>query len=83
VIGILGYRWIHRVMQVTIAITALSIIVMFIQALRFGSLPARETSMHAPTLGLFIAGAALLVIDMLSWAPFVSDYTRKVIQRIL
>jgi NCS1 family nucleobase:cation symporter-1 len=76
VIGIFGYRWIHRVMQVTIVITALSIIVMFIQALRFGSLPAKETSMHAPTLGLFIAGAALLVIDMLSWAPFVSDYTR-------
>ena len=76
VIGIFGYRWIHRVMQVTIAITALSIIVMFIQALRYGSLPAKETSMHAPTLGLFIAGAALLVIDMLSWAPFVSDYTR-------
>src|SRR6266571_3292206 len=76
VIGIFGYRWIHRVMQVTIVITALSIIVMFIQALRFGSLPAKETSMHAPTVGLFIAGAALLVIDMLSWAPFVSDYTR-------
>jgi NCS1 family nucleobase:cation symporter-1 len=76
VIGIFGYRWIHRVMQVTIVITALSVIVMFIQALRFGSLPAKETSMHAPTLGLFIAGAALLVIDMLSWAPFVSDYTR-------
>ena len=76
VIGIFGYRWIHRVMQVTIVITALSIIVMFIQALRFGSLPAKETSMHAPSLGLFIGGAALFVIDMLSWAPFVSDYTR-------
>ena len=47
VIGIFGYRWIHRVMQVTIVITAFSIIVMFIQALRFGSLPAKETSMHA------------------------------------
>ena len=32
--------------------------------------------MTAPTFGRFIAGAALLVIDMLSWAPFVSDYTR-------
>jgi NCS1 family nucleobase:cation symporter-1 len=32
--------------------------------------------MHTPTLGIFLAGAALLVIDMLSWAPFVSDYTR-------
>jgi NCS1 family nucleobase:cation symporter-1 len=76
VIGIFGYRWIHRVMQVTIVITGLSIIVMFIQALRYGSLPGKETTMTAPTAGLFLAGAALLVIDMLSWAPFVSDYTR-------
>ena len=76
VIGIFGYRWIHRVMQVTIVITGLSIIVMFIQALRYGSLPAKETAMTSPTAGLFLAGAALLVIDMLSWAPFVSDYTR-------
>jgi NCS1 family nucleobase:cation symporter-1 len=76
VIGIFGYRWIHRVMQVTIVITGLSIIVMFVQALRYGSLPAKETAMTTPTAGLFIAGAALLVIDMLSWAPFVSGYTR-------
>jgi NCS1 family nucleobase:cation symporter-1 len=76
VIGVFGYRWIHRVMQVTIVITGLSIIVMFVQALRFGSLPAKETAMATPTPGLFLGAAALLVIDMLSWAPFVSDYTR-------
>ncbi len=76
VIGIFGYRWIHRVMQVTIVVVGLSMIVMLIQGLRYGSLPAKETTLHAPTLGLFLAGAALLVIDMLSWAPFVSDYTR-------
>jgi NCS1 family nucleobase:cation symporter-1 len=76
VIGIFGYRWIHRVMQVTIVVVGLSMIVMLIQGLRYGSLPAKETTLHAPTAGLFLAGAALLVIDMLSWAPFVSDYTR-------
>ncbi len=76
VIGIFGYRWIHRVMQATILIVGLSMIVMLIQGLRYGSLPAKETTLHAPTVGLFLAGAALLVIDMLSWAPFVSDYTR-------
>ncbi len=76
VIGIFGYRWIHRVMQVTIVVVGLSMIVMLIQGLRYGSLPAKETTMAAPTAGLFLAGAALLVIDMLSWAPFVSDYTR-------
>ena len=76
VIGIFGYRWIHRVMQATVVIVGLSMIIMLIQGLRYGSLPAKETTMHAPTVGLFLAGAALLVIDMLSWAPFVSDYTR-------
>lgn len=76
VIGIFGYRWIHRVMQATVVIVGLSMIIMLIQGLRYGSLPAKETTLHAPTAGLFLAGAALLVIDMLSWAPFVSDYTR-------
>ena len=75
-IGIFGYRWIHRAMQVTVVVVGISMIVMLIQGIRFGSLPAKETSMAAPTAGLFLAGAALLVIDMLSWAPFVSDYTR-------
>jgi NCS1 family nucleobase:cation symporter-1 len=76
VIGIFGYRWIHRVMQATVVIVGVSMIIMLIQGLRYGSLPAKETTLHAPTAGLFLAGAALLVIDMLSWAPFVSDYTR-------
>ena len=76
VIGIFGYRWIHRVMQLTVVVVGLSMIIMLIQGLRYGSLPAKETTMAAPTVGLFLAGAALLVIDMLSWAPFVSDYTR-------
>src|SRR5260370_10076229 len=76
IIGIFGYRWIHRVMQVTVVVVGLSMVVMLVQGVRYGSLPAKETTMTAPTVGLFLAGAALLVIDMLSWAPFVSDYTR-------
>jgi NCS1 family nucleobase:cation symporter-1 len=75
-IGIFGYRWIHRVMQATNVIVGVSMIIMLVQGLRYGSLPGKETTMSAPTIGLFIAGVALLVIDMLSWAPFVSDYTR-------
>jgi NCS1 family nucleobase:cation symporter-1 len=49
---------------------------MFIQGLRYASLPASQTNMAQPHAGLFLAGTALLVIDMLSWGPFVSDYTR-------
>jgi nucleobase:cation symporter-1, NCS1 family len=76
VIGIFGYRWIHRVMQATAVIVGISLVIMLIQGLTYGSLPAQETSMTRPTVGLFMAGVALLVIDMLSFGPFVSDYTR-------
>ena len=76
VIGIFGYRWIHRVMQATAVVVGISIIIMLIQGLNYGSLPAHETSLTAPPAGLFMAGVALLVIDMLSFGPFVSDYTR-------
>lgn len=76
VIGIFGYRWIHRVMQATAIVVGISLVIMFVQGLSFGSLPAHENSWSAPTIGLFLAGVALLVIDMLSFGPFVSDYTR-------
>ena len=76
VIGIYGYRWIHRVMQATAAVVGIALVVMFIQGLQHGSLPASETTLARPSAGLFAAGVALLVIDMLSFGPFVSDYSR-------
>src|SRR5215472_5300208 len=76
VIGIFGYRWIHRVMQATAVVVGVSLVIMLVQGLRYGSLPAHEMSLARPSAGLFLAGAALLVIDMLSFGPFVSDYTR-------
>src|SRR6516164_8806715 len=52
VIGIFGYRWIHRAMQVTVAIVGISLVIMFIQGLRYGSLPASQTTTAAPSAGL-------------------------------
>jgi NCS1 family nucleobase:cation symporter-1 len=77
IIGVFGYRWIHRVMQATTIVVGITLVVMLIQGLTYGSLPAKETSLaNHPPLALFVAAAALLVIDMLSFGPFVSDYTR-------
>jgi NCS1 family nucleobase:cation symporter-1 len=76
VIGIFGYRWIHRVMQATAILVGACLVVMLVQGLRYGPLPAGEVSLARPSAGLFLAGVALLVIDMLSFGPFVSDYTR-------
>jgi NCS1 family nucleobase:cation symporter-1 len=52
------------------------LIVMFIQGLRYGALSAREATWAPLSAGLLLAGVALLVIDLLSFGPFVSDYTR-------
>jgi NCS1 family nucleobase:cation symporter-1 len=57
-------------------VVTVSLAVMLAQALARGGLPAAQSSMAAPSPGLFLAGVALLVIDLLSYGPFVSDYTR-------
>ncbi len=77
IIGIFGYRWIHRVMQATSVVVGVALIIMLVQGVRYGGgLSVHETSMNAPSIGLFILGVGLLTIDMLSFGPFVSDYTR-------
>lgn len=74
-IGAAGYWWIHAAMRVTAVVVGVSVIVMLVQGLRH-PLPAAETSLAPPHAGLFLAGVALLVIDLLSFGPFVSDYSR-------
>jgi nucleobase:cation symporter-1, NCS1 family len=51
------------------------VFVMLAQGLQH-SLPASETTLARPSAGLFAAGVALLVIDMLSFGPFTADYSR-------
>ncbi len=76
VIGVFGYRWIHRVMQATAVVVGVSLVIMLVQGLSYGAVPAAEMGFGRPPAGLFLAGVALLVIDLLSFGPFVSDYTR-------
>ncbi|HEY7277186.1 MAG TPA: cytosine permease [Trebonia sp.] len=76
VIGIFGYRWTHWVMQATAVVAAVTLVIMSAQGLRYAALPASETTWSQPAFGLFLAGVALLVIDLLSYGPWVSDYTR-------
>lgn len=76
IVGVFGYRCLHRVMQASSVLVGVSLVIMFIQGLAYRPLPAAETAMTRPSAGLFLAGVALLVIDMLSFGPFVSDYTR-------
>jgi nucleobase:cation symporter-1, NCS1 family len=78
VIGTIGYRAIHRMAQLTAVVAGGAIIAVIAVALAYKALPSAELVTHVPPAGLFIAGVALFVIDMLSFGPFVSDYTRYV-----
>ena len=51
VIGIFGYRWIHRVMQVTASWSPHSRSSMFVQGLRYGMLPPMRRRWPAPQPG--------------------------------
>ncbi|MGH3160195.1 MAG: purine-cytosine permease family protein, partial [Streptosporangiaceae bacterium] len=75
-IGVIGYAWIHRAAQATAVAAGITIVVMLVQGLIYGPLPAAQAGLAAPHWGLFLAGVALLVIDLLSFGPFVSDYSR-------
>jgi nucleobase:cation symporter-1, NCS1 family len=75
VIGVFGYAWIHRVMQATAVIVGASLVIMLIQGLGH-ALPAAQATTATPPAGLLAAGIALFTIDMLSFGPFTSDYTR-------
>jgi purine-cytosine permease-like protein len=39
VIGIFGYRWIHREMQATAVVVGVALVIMFAQGLQYGALP--------------------------------------------
>jgi purine-cytosine permease-like protein len=63
-------------MQATAVVVGVALVIMFAQGLRYGALPGREATWARPTSGLFLAGVALLVINMLAYGPYVSDSTR-------
>jgi NCS1 family nucleobase:cation symporter-1 len=73
---IYGYDWIHRWQRWLTVILGVTFAVVFIQALTYGGLPASVSGFHAPSFALFMGATSLFVIDMVSYAPFVSDYSR-------
>ena len=51
IIGIFGYRWIHRVMQATTIVVGITLVFLFIKGLTYGSLPAAQTALARPPPG--------------------------------
>ena len=77
VLTIYGYDWIHRWQRWMTILLGVTFMVVFIQALAFhGSLTGAAAGTGTPSFSLFLGAAGLFVIAMVSWAPYVSDYSR-------
>ena len=57
-------------------ILGITFLIVFIQAINRGPQTGAAASLHPPSFAVFMAATALFVIAMVSWAPYVSDYSR-------
>jgi nucleobase:cation symporter-1, NCS1 family len=76
ILTIYGYDWIHRFQRYMTPILAVTFVVVFVQAITHGAPTGAAASTHPPTFALFMGATGLFVIAEVSWAPYVSDYSR-------
>jgi NCS1 family nucleobase:cation symporter-1 len=76
VLAIYGYDWIHRWQRWMTVILSVTFAVVLIQALTRGAPVGGAAGEHPPSFALFLGATGLFVIDMVSYAPYVSDYSR-------
>ncbi|MGD0553730.1 MAG: cytosine permease [Streptosporangiaceae bacterium] len=76
-LAIFGYQWIHRIQKILTAIFAVVIVVALIQAAGYsGSVLPADRGFALASFPIFIAVVGLFFMNMLSWSPYVSDYSR-------
>ncbi len=76
-LAIFGYKWIHRIQRVLTVVFIVVIIVAFIQAATYhASVVPADRGFHLASFPIFLSVVGLTFMNMLSWAPYVSDYSR-------
>jgi len=73
---IYGYEWIHRWQRWLTVILGVTFAVLFVQAISFGGLKGSAAGTGAPSVAMFMGATGVFVTAMISWAPYVSDYSR-------
>jgi NCS1 family nucleobase:cation symporter-1 len=76
VLTIYGYDWIHRWQRWMTVILTVTFGIVFVQAFTRGAPVGAAAGVHPPSFALFLGATGLFVIDMVSYAPYVSDYSR-------
>jgi nucleobase:cation symporter-1, NCS1 family len=76
-LAIFGYHWIHRIQPVLTVLFAGALVAAVILTATSGdSLSKGMTGTHLSSFPIFIAAVGLFFMNMLSWAVYVSDYSR-------
>jgi NCS1 family nucleobase:cation symporter-1 len=75
-LAIYGYRWIHVAQKVLTAVFGVVIAVALIQAALYGPVQHAYRGFGLSSGPTLIAVIGLFFMNMLSWAPYVSDYSR-------
>lgn len=76
ILTVFGYDWIHRFQKVMTPILAVTFVVVLIQAISHGAPTGAAATATAPSFAAFMAATGLFVVTVVSWAPYVSDYSR-------
>ncbi|MDA8207639.1 MAG: cytosine permease [Actinomycetota bacterium] len=78
-LAVLGYRWLHAWQRWASMVLFVVFVIVTVQtavvAARIG-LPAHSFSTAAPNWGTFLAVVSVSATYAITWAPFVSDYSR-------
>jgi nucleobase:cation symporter-1, NCS1 family len=76
VVTIYGYDWIHQFQRIMTPILAVTFVIVFVRAISRGALHGHAASTRSPSFALFMGATGIFVIGAVSWAPYVSDYSR-------
>jgi nucleobase:cation symporter-1, NCS1 family len=77
VLAVFGYHWIHRIQPALTVLFAGTLVAAVILTVTSGdSLAKGMGGTHLSSFPIFIAAVGLFFMNMLSWAVYVSDYSR-------
>ena len=76
-LAVFGYGWIHRIQPTLTMLFGVALLVaVILTAVSGDSLAAGMGGLHLSSFPIFIAAVGLFFMNMLSWAVYVSDYSR-------
>jgi nucleobase:cation symporter-1, NCS1 family len=76
VITVYGYDWIHAFQRWMTGLLGVAFVIVLVRALDHRSLTGDAAQTVAPGFAVLLAATGLFVIAMVSWGPYVSDYSR-------